>query len=55
MPQRTEKIRELIESAGCELEDLPSLSPDLNESEHYWFGINNRVRKSRGTIKYSRE
>jgi transposase len=45
-----EKIRELIESVGCQLQYLPSYSPDLNEIEHYWFPIKNRVRKSQGTI-----
>ncbi len=50
-----EKIRELIESIGCELEYLPSYSPDLNEIEHYWFPIKNRVRKSQGTIDDFRE
>jgi transposase len=50
-----EKIKELIESAGCELEYLPPYSPDLNEIEHYWFPIKNRVRKSEGTIDDFRE
>lgn len=52
---KSEKIRELIESAGCELEYLPPYSPDLNEIEHYWFPIKNRVRKSVGTIEDFRE
>lgn len=50
-----EKIRQLIESAGCELEYLPSYSPDLNDIEHYWFPIKNRVRKSQGTIEDFRQ
>ncbi len=52
---KSEKIRELITSAKCELEYLPPLSPDLNEIEHYWFPIKNRVRKSLGTIEDFRE
>ena len=48
---KSEKIRELIKSAQCEIQDLPPLSPDLNEIEHYWFPIKNRVRKSQGTIE----
>lgn len=52
---KSEKIRELIESAECELEYLPPYSPDLNEIEHYWFPIKNRVRKSLGTIEDFRE
>ena len=52
---KSEKIRELIESAGYELEYLPPYSPDLNEIEHYWFPIKNRVRKSLGTIENFRE
>lgn len=52
---KSEKIRELINSAGCELLYLPPYSPDLNDIEHYWFPIKNRVRKSVGTIEDFRE
>lgn len=52
---KSEKIRELVTSANCELEYLPPYSPDLNEIEHYWFPIKNRVRKSQGTIEDFRE
>jgi transposase len=52
---KSEKIRELITSAKCELEYLPPYSPDLNEIEHYWFPIKNRVRKSQGSIENFRE
>jgi transposase len=52
---KSEKIRDLITSAKCELEYLPPYSPDLNEIEHYWFPIKNRVRKSQGTIEDFRE
>lgn len=52
---KSERIREIIESAGCELEYLPPYSPDLNDIEHYWFPIKNRVRKSLGSIEDFRE
>lgn len=42
---KSERIRELIETAECELRYLPAYSPDLNEIEHQWFPIKNRVRK----------
>lgn len=42
---KSEKIRELIENANCELKYLPPYSPDLNEIEHQWFPIKSRVRK----------
>ncbi len=50
-----ERIRELVESAGCELQYLPPYSPDLNKIEHCWFPIKNRVRKSKGSIEDFRE
>ncbi len=53
--QKSQKIRELIESAGCKIEYLPPYSPDLNEIEPYWFPIKNRVRNSEGTIEDFRE
>ena len=51
----SEKIRELIALAKCELEYLPPYSPDLNDIEHYWFPIKNQVRKSQGAIEDFRE
>ena len=50
-----ERIRELVESCGCELQYLPPYSPDLNKIEHYWFPIKNRVRKSKGSIENFRD
>lgn len=50
-----ERIRELVESAGCQLQYLPPYSPDLNRIEHCWFPIKNRVRKSKGSIDGFRE
>ena len=52
---KSERIRELIESADCELKYLPPYSPDLNEIEHYWFPIKNRVRKMAGSDVTFRE
>ena len=45
-----EKIREIVESADCEIEYLPPYSPDLNKIEAYWLTIKNIVRKSKGSI-----
>ena len=50
-----ERIRELVESAGCQLEYLPPYSSDLNKIEHCWFPIKNRVRKLKGSIDDFRE
>lgn len=50
-----DRIRELVESAGCELQYLPPYSPDFNKIEHYWFPIKNTVRKSNGSIEDFRE
>lgn len=52
---KSEKIRELIEEAGCELKYLPPYSPDLNEIEHQWFPIKNRVRKMASSSEPFRE
>ena len=52
---KSERIRELVASAGCQLEYLPPYSPDLNDIEHYWFPIKNEVRKSQGTIEDFRQ
>ena len=42
---KSEKIRNLVDKALCELKYLPPYSPDINEIEHQWFPIKNRVRK----------
>lgn len=42
---KTSKVKELIESVGCEILFLPTYSPDLNKIEHYWFKIKNSIRK----------
>jgi transposase len=43
---RTEKVRELIESAGADLVFLPSYSPDLNPIEEAFSKIKQLVRKA---------
>ena len=52
---KSEKISQLITEAGCQIRYLPPYSPDLNEIEHYWFPIKNRVRKTEGTIEDFRD
>jgi transposase len=42
---KTDKVKSLIQSAGCEIIFLPPYSPDLNLIEHHWFKIKNRIRK----------
>lgn len=39
------RIKELIESAGCQLKYLPSYSPDLNKIEQCWSWLKSRIRK----------
>lgn len=51
----SDKIKELIEKAQCELKYLPPYSPDLNEIEHQWFPIKNRVRTMASSSKPFRE
>ena len=50
-----EKIRQLVENAGCELIYLPPYSPDLNQIEHYWFPIKNQVKKTVTSIEDFRQ
>lgn len=52
---KSQKITQLVREAGCQLQYLPPYSPDLNEIEHYWFPIKNRVRKTQGSIEDFRE
>jgi len=42
---RSDKVREMIESAGCQLMYLPPYSPDFNPIEHWWHKIKNAIRK----------
>jgi transposase len=39
------RIRELIETAGCQLLYLPPYSPDLNKIEQCWSLLKSRIRK----------
>ena len=43
---RTDKVRELVESAGADLVFLPSYSPDLNPIEEAFSKIKQLVRKA---------
>jgi transposase len=40
-----EKIKKLINDAGCELLYLPPYSPDLNPIEHFWAPLKNKIRQ----------
>jgi len=51
----SEKISSLIAMAECELRYLPAYSPDLNQIEHQWFPINNKVRKMSNSNMHFRE
>jgi putative transposase len=42
---KTEKVKLLIESVGCQIIYLPTYSPDLNPIEHHWFKIKNHIKK----------
>lgn len=52
---KSDLITQLITEAGCQIRYLPPYSPDLNEIEHYWFPMKNRVRKRDGTIEDFRD
>lgn len=43
---KSRAIEKAIADAGCELLRLPPYSPDLNDIEHEWFPIKNKIRKS---------
>ncbi|GHU12984.1 transposase [Alphaproteobacteria bacterium] len=39
-----EKLRKIIEKAGCRVIFLPPYSPDLNPIEHFWDWLKNKIR-----------
>jgi len=43
---KSDRIRELIEQAGCQVVFLPPYSPDLNKIEKFWARIKHDVRKT---------
>ena len=43
---KSDRIRELIEQAGCQVVFLPPYSPDLNKIEKFWARIKHYVRKT---------
>lgn len=43
---KSDRIRELIEQAGCQGLFLPPYSPDLNKIEKFWARIKHYVRKT---------
>jgi transposase len=49
------KIRELIESAGCELVFLPTYSPDLNPSELAWSKLKQGLRRAQARTRQALE
>lgn len=44
---KNNRIREIIENAGCKLLYLPTYSPDLNPIENYWAVMKKMIRKIR--------
>lgn len=42
---RSQTIEEMVAEAGCEIWYLPPYSLDLNEIEHWWFGLKNWMRQ----------
>jgi hypothetical protein len=44
---KSPKIKELLESVGCNLVFLPPYSPDLNPIEHFWAKLKAQIRRFR--------
>jgi transposase len=41
---KSQRIIDLVESAGCKILFLPPYSPDLNPIEHYWSSLKSAIR-----------
>jgi len=48
---KSQKTKELIESAGCRILFLPPYSPDLNPIEIFWANFKKLIRKNLERIK----
>ena len=46
MPDFINQIEKMIMDAGGTLLYLPPYSPDLNDIEHAWFPVKNKIRKN---------
>lgn len=46
---KVKRVREAIESAGCDLWYLPPYSPDLNPIEKFWSKVKNWLRRVSAT------
>lgn len=47
---KSERTKNLIEGAGCQLLFLPPYSPDLNPIEQFWAWFKGQIRESIGTF-----
>jgi transposase len=52
---KSQRIKLMVESVGCELLYLPPYSPDFNDMEHEWFPLKNKIRKNIPQYKSFRE
>ena len=50
-PNKSQKTKELIESALCKLLYLPPYSPDLNPIEQKWSHVKKFIKKIRNSFK----
>lgn len=47
---KSERTKNLIEEAGCQLLFLPPYSPDLNPIEQFWSWFKGQIRETIGTF-----